>query len=65
MQSKDRKAADLEEARQNAAARFEDLRASLGRELGYAPRGSWWVPVVGFACGLALAGVMRGRRGRS
>ena len=62
MQSKEKKAADLEQARQKAVARFEDLRTSLGRELGYSPQGSWWVPLVGFACGLALAGLVRGRR---
>lgn len=43
--------------RRQAEERLSDLRRSLDRELGgYVPtRGSWAVPLVAFACGVALA----------
>lgn len=54
----------LEERRREAQARFEDLRKSLDRELGWVPRRMWWLPVVGFACGMALSGAVGKRRSR-
>lgn len=54
----------LERSRQEARARFEDLRQSIDREVGWAPRQMWWLPVVGFACGLALSGAMGKKRSK-
>ncbi len=47
----------LTNRRRQAEERLSDLRRSLDRELGgYLPtRGSWAVPLVAFACGVALA----------
>ncbi len=47
----------LENRRQLAEHRLSDLRRSIDRQLGsLAPRGAFWVvPMVAFACGLALA----------
>jgi hypothetical protein len=49
--------AQLTHRRRQAEERLSDLRRSLARELGgYLPtRGSWAVPLVAFACGVALA----------
>lgn len=54
--------ARLAESRERAEARLSTLRESLGRELGFAPRKMWWVPVVGFAFGLAMARAVGAKR---
>jgi hypothetical protein len=56
--------AELIKRRQKTEQRLADLRRSLDRELGgYLPtRRGWTVPLVGFACGFALA--FAGRRMR-
>jgi len=54
----------LEQSRREAQARFEDLRQAIGREVGWVPRQMWWLPVVGFACGLALSGAVGKRRSK-
>lgn len=55
----------LEQRRREAQARFEDLRQALDREIGWVPRHLWWLPVVGFACGLALSAAVGTRRSRA
>jgi len=52
--------------RRRAEERLSDLRRSLDRELGgYVPtRGSWAVPLVAFACGVALAFAAPRRRSK-
>jgi hypothetical protein len=53
----------LADRRAQAEERLSDLRRAVGRELGvWAPRRAVWaLPMVAFACGLALA--LAARRG--
>ena len=64
MKKESRASERLEESRREVQARFNDLRQSLDRELGWVPSRMWWLPVVGFACGLALAGTVGKKRSR-
>lgn len=50
--------------RRELETRVEDLRRAVARETGWTPGKTWIVPVVGFACGLALAMAVKARRGR-
>ena len=54
----------LHSRRQEAESRLADLRHSLDRELGaWAPtRAVWILPMVAFACGVALALASRQRQ---
>lgn len=52
----------LASRRDKAETRLKVLREALHRELGFAPRQLLWVPVVGFALGLALARSTGSRR---
>lgn len=52
----------LEEHRLLVAERLGDVRRSLEREIGWAPKARIWaLPLVAFACGIALA-AFKGRR---
>ena len=54
----------LQDRRLAAEARLADVRRSLDREVGWAPRSKVWVlPLVAFGVGLALA-LARRRRSR-
>ncbi len=55
----------LAKSREQAEARLSTLRESLSRELGFAPRRIWWVPVVGFAFGIAMSRAVGGKRKKS
>lgn len=58
----------LSARRRDAEAKLANLRRAVDRELGgWAPRGAVWaLPLVAFACGVALALVAgRGKRDRS
>lgn len=58
--------AKLEASRRRLEARFTEARDTLEREVGWAPRtGVWVVPLVAFAGGLALAGLLRHARRRA
>ncbi|MEM1202935.1 MAG: hypothetical protein AAGN66_06875 [Acidobacteriota bacterium] len=49
-----------EAARREVQAKLDTLRTSVDRELRFLPKGrSWMLPMVGFACGIALT---RGRK---
>ena len=53
----------LKSSRQELESRFGDLRRSIGREIGWTPKGtSWAVPLAAFASGLALAAWLVARR---
>ncbi len=53
----------LASSRQELESRFEDLRHSLKREIGWAPKTkSWIMPAAAFASGLALAAWLVARR---
>lgn len=53
---KSREQREVEEARREVHDRVGDLRTALDRELKWMPRGEGWIlPLVGLACGLALA----------
>lgn len=53
---KSREQREVEEARRAVRENVGELRAALDRELKWIPRGEGWVlPIVGVACGLALA----------
>jgi hypothetical protein len=52
----------LDQSRKEARARLEDLRRAIDREVGWVPRQIWWLPLVGFACGVALAGAVGRKR---
>ena len=54
----------LQDRRREAEARLADLRTALDRELGWTPRNLWWLPVVGFACGVVLSGAVGRRKKR-
>ncbi len=64
MASKKAALEELETRRREAAERLSELRRSLDRELGkLAPRKRLLaVPVVAFACGLAVALALRRKR---
>lgn len=55
--------ARLSQQRQNVEQRLADLRRAIESELGWAPKARTWVlPLVAFACGIALAFAVRHRR---
>ncbi len=55
----------LESRRQLAEHRLSDLRRQMERQLGpWTRKGMWTIPLVAFACGMALA-ISTGRRRRS
>ncbi len=54
----------LARQRRELESRVDDLRRAVSRETGWTPGKTWIVPVVGFACGLALAMAVKARRGR-
>ncbi len=56
----------LSDRRRQMEERLADLRRAVDRELGaWAPkRAAWAVPLVAFACGLALALAAKGRKKR-
>ncbi|MEE8525365.1 MAG: hypothetical protein V3T72_15620 [Thermoanaerobaculia bacterium] len=52
----------LDNRRRQAEQRLTNVRAALDREVGWAPRTRVWIlPLVAFACGLAVAGAGRRR----
>lgn len=53
----------LEEQRRTLEAKVSDLRQAVARETGWKPGNAWLVPMLGFACGLALALTVKSRRG--
>lgn len=54
------------EARQEVEDRLADLRTALDRELKWLPRGAGWTaPLVGLACGIAIAMGRKKKRGSS
>lgn len=53
----------LEEQRRALEAKVSDLRQAVTRETGWTPGNAWLVPLLGFACGLALALAVKPRRG--
>jgi hypothetical protein len=51
---------ELEDRRDRFAADFDELRAALHQELGWAPRGMRWiVPIVALAAGIAVGVALR------
>lgn len=52
----------LDDRRREAERRLDDVREALRREVGWRPEKPWIVPLVGFACGLALAVGVRLKR---
>ncbi len=53
----------LEANRREFTERLTDLRESLAREFGWAPKAKTWaLPLVGFAAGFALAFWLKRRR---
>lgn len=53
----------LDNRRRQAEQRLGDVRTALDREVGWAPRARVWIlPLVAFACGLAVAGTARRRK---
>ncbi len=49
--------------RRDFESRFDDLRRSLDRELGWAPSGkTWLMPLAAFATGVALAAWLVAKR---
>lgn len=55
----------LEEQRRSLEAKVSDLRQAITRETGWTPGNAWLVPILGFAGGLALAMMVKSRRGGS
>jgi hypothetical protein len=55
--------ARLSQHRQKVEQRLADLRSAIESEVGWAPKAKAWVlPLVAFACGIALAFAVRHRR---
>ncbi len=55
----------LTRRRQELEARFNDLRQSIDREIGWAPKAKTWaLPTMAFATGLAFAAWVAVRRRR-
>lgn len=62
MDARDEALARLEDRRRAAAARAQEVRQSIARETGFLPAGTaWMLPLVAFAAGLAVAGMLRRR----
>lgn len=53
----------LEQQRRALENKVADLRLAVSRETGWTPGNAWLVPLIGFACGLALAVAVKSRRG--
>lgn len=52
----------LAEKRRVLENKVADLRQAVSRETGWAPGNNWLIPLIGFACGVALAVAVKSRR---
>lgn len=63
MEAQTAKMDQLASRRQEFEAQFANLRQSVGREVGWTPKGKTWImPLTAFACGVAIAGWWLARR---
>lgn len=52
----------LEEQRRALENTLANVRQAVSRETGWSPGNNWLIPLVGFACGVALAIAVTSRR---